>query len=208
MADGTQKNIEDINYGDMVRTFNHEVGAFSSAQICCIFQGPKPAASFTLTFASGSSLKIVGKHDLLEKNSRKYVPVTYNCAAENIGKSFYNTVTNAWDEVTNVTYNTEKTNCYSIYSAYHINTIADDFLSAPYDAGFNLNIYELDENLKADPEQLAADIAQYGLCTADDFPKVVNYKEMFNALNRNSKIALGKGLISLSQYNIILEAYK
>jgi len=70
-------------------------------------------------------------------------------------------------------------------------------LTVEDDVDFLLNIYELDANLKADAAQLAADIAQYGLCdVAKDFPEFAQYQKQMEDLGcKYVYIAIGKGLI-------------
>ncbi|GEM_PF-3522625 len=208
MADGSTKAIEDIVKGDRVRTFDHEAGQLSEEAVCYVFDNGLEANPFTLHFASGKTLSIVDKHDLLVESSRKYVVVSQSNASTFVGQRFYNADKAQWDELTSVTYGTTPTKYYTIYSAYHINTIANGMLTCPDDIDFNLNIYEMDETLKADPAQLAADRAQYGYFTSADFPELTKDLDAFDALNRNTKIALGKGLVTWERLMQIYEDYK
>jgi len=199
MADGTTKKVEDIVEGDLLRTFDHEVGKISSAKVCLAYKGENQAKSLNLTFASGKKLAIVGTHDLLLENTRKYVRINSGNVASYVGKRFYNTELGTWDTL--LSYNTgDKVDYYCIYTAKHLNCIAEGMLTCPDDVDYNLNIYELDANLKADAAQLAADKTQYGLCNiARDFPEFAQYQNQMEDLGcKYVYIAIGKGLIPQS----------
>jgi len=208
MADGSTKAVENIQKGDRVRTFDHEAGQLSEEAVCYVFDNGLEAIPFTLHFASGNTLSIVDKHDLLVESSRKYVVVSQANAQSFVGQRFYNADKAQWDELTEVTFGATPTRFYTIYSANHINCIANGLLTCPDDIDFNLNIYEMDASLKADPVQLAADRAQYGSYTHADFPELTKDLDAFDALNRNTKIALGKGLVTWERLMQIYEDYK
>jgi len=199
MADGSYKNVENIVVGDLVRTFNHETGEISSAEICMAWKSDTTKQTLNLTFASGKTVGIVGKHDFLFENTRKYVRINKDNVAEYVGKRFYNAESGSWDALVSYEMGTA-VNYYCPYTTKHLNCIAEGMLSCPDDVDYILNIYELDANLKADAAQLAADIAQYGLCNvANDFPEFVQYKgQMDNLGAPYLYIAIGKGLVPRS----------
>ncbi len=206
MADGTTKLIEDIQLGDLVRTFDHETGAISSAQICLAWKGETKERSLNLTFASSKKIAIIGSHDLLLENTRKYVRVNSGNVASYVGKRFYNAETSTWDELVSYDMSKDLVDYYCIYSAKHLNCVAEGMLTCPDDVDFFLNIYELDTHLKADADQLAADIAQYGLYDiAQRFPEYAEYKEQMNNLGfQYIYIAMGKGLVTRDELLALL----
>jgi len=208
MADGTTKLIEDIQLGDLVRTFDHETGAISSAQICLAWKGETKEHSLDLTFASGKHLSIIGSHDLLLENTRKYVRVNSGNVASYVGKRFYNAELGTWDELVSYAISKELVDYYCIYSAKHLNCIAEGLLTCPDDVDFFLNIYELDAHLKADATQLAADMAKYGLYDiAQRFPEYAAYKEQMDALGfQYIYIAMGKGLVTRAELLALLDS--
>lgn len=196
MADGSVKKVENIMEGDNVRTFDHEAGCISSAKVCLAYKGENKVRSLDLTFASGKKLSIVGTHDLLLENTRKYVRINSGNVASFVGKRFYNAESGSWDKLVSYA-NGTPVDYYCIYSAKHLNCIAEGMLSCPDDVDFNLNVYELDANLKADATQLEADIAKYGICDiARDFPEFAQYQSQMEDLGcKYVYIAIGKGLI-------------
>lgn len=163
-----------------------------------------------LTFASGKTLSIVGTHDLLFKDTLKYVRVNGFNVKSYIGKQFYNAQTGNWDELVNYAWGTEPVAYYCIYSAYHLNCIAEGMLTCPDDVDFLLNVYELDDNLKADNNQLAADIQQYGLWNfAEKYPEYIEFTELLDELQaKYIKISLEKGLVTKPQLYELLKYWE
>jgi len=196
MADGSTKKVEDIVEGDLLRTFDHEAGCISSAKVCLTYKGESKATSLNLTFASGKKLAIVGTHDLLLENTRKYVRINAGNVASFVGKRFYNAESGKWDALVSFETGT-KVDYYCIYTAKHLNCIAEGLLTCPDDVDHILNIYELDAKLKANASQLSADIAQYGLFDlAREYPEFAQYNGVIEDLGgKYVYIAIGKGLV-------------
>jgi len=201
MADGSCKKVEDIVEGDIVRTFDHEAGCISSQKVCLTYKGDSKATPLELTFASGKTLSTVKTHDLLLKDNLKYVRINSGNVKSYLGKQFYNAETGNWDELVNYAMGKEPVEFYCIYSAYHLNCIAEGMLTAPDDVDFLLNVYELDSNLKADPARLADDIQKYGLRDlVKDYPEYAEYANIWEELQfKYTNIALGKGLVTKDQ---------
>jgi len=197
MADGSVKNIEDIVEGDEVRTFDHEAGVPSSSKICLIANDGNKDLPLSLNFSSGKSLTFIGTHDLLEETSRKYVRVNYHNVKSFVGKNYYNAEAGTWDKLESYIIGTKPEPSYYIVSAHHLNCIANGMLTVGDDIDFLLNIYKLDADLKADPEQLAADIAEYGLYdVTKEIPEYPQFHEVLNKLGaKYAYILLGKGLV-------------
>jgi len=210
LADGSTKKVEDIVEGDMVLTFDHETGCISSQRICLTYKGDNKDIPLNLEFASGNTLSIVGTHDLLFKDTLRYVRINRGNVKSYVGKQFYNAVTGQWDELASYAIGAEAVEYYCIYSAYHLNCIAEGMLTCPDDVDFLLNIYELDANLKADSVQLAADIQKYGLWNfAEDFPEHAQYASLWDELLFKYKnISKGKGLVTKDQLYDLLEYWK
>lgn len=210
MSDGSVKKVEDVIEGDVVRTFDHEAGCISSQKVCLAYKGDTKVTPLNLTFASGKTLSIVGTHDLLFKDTLKYVRVNGFNVKSYIGKQFYNAQTGNWDELVNYTWGPEAVEYYCIYSAYHLNCIAEGMLTCPDDVDFLLNIYELDDNLKADNNQLAADIQQYGLWNfAEKYPEYIEFTELLDELQaKYIKISLEKGLVTKPQLYELLKYWE
>lgn len=209
MADGSLKKVEDIVEGDLVRTFNHEKGQMDAARICLTYKGGSKATPLTLSFASGKKLSIVGTHDLLSQDTRKYVRINRGNVASFIGKSFYNAESGQWDKLIGYKLDTTPVDYYCIYTTNHLNCIAEGMLTVPDDVDYFLNIYELDANLKADLKQLAADIKQYGLMDPrKDYPQYPELQALGESLLcKYLYIALAKGYVTEEEFTMLLEAF-
>jgi len=201
MADGSFKKVEDIVVGDIVRTFDHEAGRISFQKVCLSYKGDYKSSKLNLTFASGRTLSIVGTHDLLLKDTLKYVRINSNNVKSYVGKEFYNAETGNWDKLVSYEEGKEPVEFYCIYSAYHLNCIAEGMLTCPDDVDFFINIYELDSNLLADPARLAADIEEYGLRNlAEDYPEYAEFTQLWDELLfKYVNISMAKGLVTKAQ---------
>jgi len=196
MADGSYKEIEDIREGDYVLSFNHETGCYAASPILYAYRSEEPKCAFTLKFANGATLSIVGEHDLFEQESCKYVTITEDSAGEFVGKHFYSVADKSYVELTKVVYETEKTDYYELYAEKTLNIVANGMLNAADDVDYLLNIYEFNEDLGADMKALERDIQQYGLVT---FSEIYNFAQHeYDAWNmRYINISVGKGLTSM-----------
>jgi len=192
MADGSLRNIEEIKEGERIMAFDHETGTLTAQEVYIAFKGEYAEHAFTLHFEDGTELSIVGIHDLFEKESMKYVRISDEHAEEFIGKHFYSIAKKGFVALDSVTRSAEKVEFYSLYPKYNFNSIVNGMLSVPDDVDEHLNIYEFDENLKADAKTLAADLARYGVHEYSENDPCT--KEEYNALNlRYLNIIIGKG---------------
>jgi len=205
MADGTTKKIEDVKVGDVVKTFDHESGDFSSAEVYVAWsEKVKPETTFKLNFEGGYTVHCVAAHTFLEKETMKYERFTSGTAKNYIGKSFF-AEDGKWHKLESVSIEEDTEWLYEIYTAEHQNAFADGMLSCPADVDYLLNIYELDENLKADEKQLAADIEKYGLTTYEYAKNRCGLtKDWYDAAGTKYLfIAVGKGLFTMSEADTI-----
>jgi len=193
MSDNSYKNIEDIKVGDTVMSLNHQTGKQEPKQVYLIYKGENTDKSFTLKFTNNINLSICGKHDLFEKDSRKYVTIINDNAKEFIGKHFYNAVANRYEELLEVVYNDEQVDYYSIYIKNNLNCIAEDMLSLPDDVDEYLNVYSFKEDLTIDQQQLKKDIEKYGLLEYKE--NDLYSKQMYEDFNvKYYNIIIGKGI--------------
>ncbi len=195
MMDGSVRKIENLREGDFVLTFDHETGVYAGNKIVYAYKGDAPKCAYTLSFENGTELSVVGGHDLFEEESRRYVTLTFDNAESFIGKHFYSVSENAYVALSNVTFKAEKTDFYELYTEHAFNCIANGMLNVADDIDFILNLYTFDENRKADPRALAADIETFGYYA---FADGMGYtEEFYHSWNmRYLRIAVGKGLTS------------
>lgn len=206
MGDGSIKNVEDICVGDVVMTFDHEKGHFVGNRVHFAYKGDVEKCAFTLCFEDGTELSIVGKHDLFEKESNKYVCISEDDTEKFIGKHFYSVAKKSFIELVNVKREKEKTAYYEIYSAGTFNIVANGMLNVADDVDYMLNIYSFGEDLKADSKELESDIQKYGLL---DFDEKYGYseREFIDWNVRYVNVSVGKGLITLDAVRSISADY-
>ncbi len=175
MANGTYKNIEDIEVGDYVKTFDHLTNEYVSSMVYLVYKSDTKEHYFTLNFESGSSLNIVGLHSLFNKEENKYVRLSMDNVSSYIGKHFYNATSKSWDKLTSYAYSTDKKEYYSIYTESTFNVISNNLLSLSSDTDFEYEIFEFNNDLSINTNKLNEDINKYGLLEFEDCVYVTDY---------------------------------
>ena len=129
LADGTEKNVEDISYDDMLATWDFEQGKLSAAKPIWIKKRGSADYSFTCTFKSGRVLKITGKSDTgwghrgfnLTRGSFTYFPAS-------VGDTFA-TIDGA-DELIGCKKEFEEVDYYNVITVNHFNCFANKILTS------------------------------------------------------------------------------
>lgn len=213
-ADGTQVAVEDLKEGDNVLVFNHNTGNVDASPISLIFyDGLKNYKVLKLNFDNNTNIEVLYGHGFFDTELKKYVLINADNANEYVGHKFLNIsqiVDGEYNKelitLTNYEEYDKETECYSVLTANHINSIANGILTVTDDGnrpanllkGF-YNIFDLDEDYKFDAEKMTADLEQYGLL---DYSVLKNYvtEEQFNAFNGPYlNVAVGKGLVTIDE---------
>lgn len=128
LADNTYKNIEDIEYTDLLKVFNHVTG--ETTEVYPIWIESLNYAEYyrKLTFSDGTTLKAVGKHGIFDVDNREYIDI----ARCKVGTRVYKLKNNKLVPVTiaKIEDITENIRHYDIVSTSYYNVIADDVLTA------------------------------------------------------------------------------
>ena len=211
LADGTQKAIENVTYGDKILVWNFFTGKYEAQEIAIlVYHGDELYNVLNLVFSDGTKLRTIGEHGVFDYTLNKYVYPTEEDYLDFIGHQFvkYNNSTGTYDLVTldNAYYQQEYTGAYSITSAVTSNALAEGVLSvAPPDDFYNW--VEMSDKLRYDNEKFEQDVATYGLYTYDDFKDYVTY-ETFVAFNgAYLKIAVEKGYFTFDRILELIEMY-
>ena len=211
LADGTQKAIENVTYGDKILVWNFFTGKYEAQEIAIlVYHGDELYNVLNLVFSDGTKLRTIGDHGVFDYTLNKYVYPTEEDYLDFIGHQFvkYNNSTGTYDLVTldNAYYQQEYTGAYSITSAVTSNALAEGLLSvAPPDDFYNW--VEMSDKLRYDNEKFEQDVATYGLYTYDDFKDYVTY-ETFVAFNgAYLKIAVEKGYFTFDRILELIEMY-
>ena len=199
MGDGSQKVVEELEMGDVIRTVDHKTGEVSSAPVCFIWKTENASNAFTLTFEDEVEVTVIEEHGFYDKDERKYAFINARNAKDYIGHHFYDADNGRWLELKSCKLSNESVDAYAIVTSGHLNHLSNGMLSMS-DGSFKVlaNIFEYDSQLEFDADKKAADIEKYGLTPLE---KVLEYKGFletdyydYNLMYLN--VAIGKGLTS------------
>ena len=214
MADGTKKPVEEVTVDDEVLVFNHETGEFDTAGI--IFTEADGIADYNvvnLEFSDGSVTRLIYEHGYFDLDLMEYVYIREDNFTDFIGHEFVKVTEDADGYgtesvvLTDAYVTVENTGSFSFPSVYHLNFIADDFLSMPGGITGMFNIFAYGEDLKYDEDAKAADIALYGLLSYEDFADFMTYEEYSMYPAPYLSVSLGKGLMTPEWLEYLIDRY-
>ena len=197
MGNGAQKVVEEIEIGDVIRTFDHETGNVSSAPVCFVWKTENASNYFTLAFEGGVEVNVIEEHGFYDQEEQRYAFINAQNAKDYIGHHFYDADNGRWLELKSCKLSNESVDAYAIVTSKHLNHLSNGMLSM-CDGSIKVlaNIFEYDSHLMFDVDKKAADIATYGLTPLE---KVLEYKGFletdyydYNLMYLN--VAIGKGL--------------
>ena len=199
LADGHKEEVKNLKVGDMIMTYNHELGKWEAQPIAVLtYQEAARHQVLDLYFANGNKIEVLFGHVFLNANTRLYDEIRLENITEYLGEEYLYKDGNELKKTKLINYEIreENTEVYSIVSAYNYNHLLDDMLCISDDIPGLYNYFELDENYNYDLAKMQSDIAKYGLYTYEDFQDYISYEEfvIFNA--KYLKVAVGKGLLT------------
>ena len=217
LADGSHVAVEDLTGEEELLVWNLLTGQFDSAPI--IFVDSDPYTSYEIThlyFSDGTEVKVIDEHAFWDVNLNEYVFLRHD-AAQYIGHWFNKQVSlpgggMAWTTVqlVDVDVYQEFTTAWSPVTYGHLCFYVNDMLSMPGATEGLINIFEVDPlTMSYDAEAFAADIAEYGLFTYQEFAALIPIpEEVFYAFSgQYLKVSIGKGLITLEEIALLIERY-
>lgn len=206
MSDNTQKKVEDLRIGDLVKVFNHETGKIDESPIIFITHKDEKEINtdvINLKFNNGFNLEIINDHALFDRNTNQYEVINKDNLSNYIGHefAFNNNDSIVFSKLKTYEIENKTLKLYCPVTAFHMNLFANNILTMPTfpnDIRGLYNIFELDTFMKYDEERKNIDISTYGLFTYEEFCKIIEIP--FEAFNASPaiylKISLGKGLIT------------
>ena len=210
LADGTTKAVEDLLETDILLVYDHEKGMFVECPILFIERdGWANYDIINLEFSDGTVTRLIYEHALFDVTLNKYVYITADNLNDFIGHEFAQANGETIETVTlvNAYMTNEYTGCFSLVTYYHLNYFIDGMFSIPGGIDGIFNVFEYDENLKYDEEQMQKDIETYGLYTYEDFAEYIP-KEVFDMFQTPYfKVAVGKGHITYEGILELIEKY-
>ena len=202
LSNGTYKKIENLCVGDIIKTFNHELGIFENQPITYIpYHSKSIYEVLELKFENNYTIKVLFAHGFMNASTRKYEEISASNVDSKLGE-FYLFVDNlSFIKRKLISYEiyNEETECFSLSSAYNLNHIANGALCISDDISGLYNYFELDETYKYDVSKMKNDINNYGLLNYDDVSYFMSREiyELFNV--KYLSISIGKGLITIKQ---------
>ena len=198
---GTTKNIEDIQYNDLLKVWNHDKGTYGYEYAGWIEKVGKTNSYTKVTFSDGSELKIVGDHSLFSKRLNKYVSI--HSGELKVGDEVVNLANGIhYVKITNIEKVNEEVNYYHVISSRYFNLITNNILST-YEIYENVsNFMGFGENLKwQKTEEVRSDMFKY-----EDMPYMEKY--LFKVFRlEETKYLLNTGLVTQEQFNDLYNNY-
>lgn len=209
MADGTQKKVEDLVIGDMVMVYNHATGKLDASQVVVNVHESQEAVNcsiINLIFSNGQKTRISFEHGFFDVDLNEYVYINEENYHSMIGHRFY-MIDGSIVSLVDAYITNEMVRVFSPVTYKHLNIFADNLLSIGGDLRGLFNIFELDENMKINVENMNEDIEKYGLYTYEEWKDYLTY-EQFIAFNaKYLKISIAKGLITKEEIIRYIESY-
>lgn len=215
LADGSTKNIEDLNYDDMLIGWDFVTGKYVSVPASILWNHGKYLTNvINLKFSDGTIIRVVEEHGFFDIGENSYVFINENNYESYLHHTFVKTAyvdgtfINESFELVDAYITEETIGVYSLQTAYTINFVVDGALSiTPMATDALISYFEMGDNLMYDQEKMQADIEKYGLYTYEDFAEYVTY-EQFAAFNgAYLKVAVGKGLITWEEILELIRAF-
>lgn len=148
LADGSYKNIEDINYDDLLMVYDHENGGVTYEYPIWI-EKVKAANSYQkTTFDDGSVLKTYGSHSVFSYDKMNFVMVN-NKEDYHIGSNIVKIDDNGNKKIVkivNIETINEPINYYHVSSTRYHNILANDFLTTD-GTGVTTYLYSFKDDL-------------------------------------------------------------
>ena len=206
LADGTKKKVEDLTLSDKLLIFNHETGKYDVASINFIENdGRKIYDIINLKFSNGVTSRVIYEHGYFDLDLNKYVYIRDNTYKQYIGHRFYSE--NGVVTLVDAFMTTERTGCYSLVTSYHLNYFTDGVLSMPGGISGLFNIFEYDEDLKFNQDDMKLAIEEFGLFEYEDFADYVSKEEFDSYPTKYLKISMARGLMTWEDIEYLIARY-
>lgn len=212
LADGTQKAVEDLTGDELLLVWDMETGTYGAAPI--MFVDSDLIGHYEvikLSFSDGTTVEVISEHGFWDVDLNEYVYLDEN-ADDYIGHKFVKQNGEGYTEVTltDVEISVEVTRAYSPVTYGHLCYYVNGMLSMPGGISGLFNIFDIDaETMSIDEEAYAADIAEYGVYTYEEFSETFPVsEEVFEAFNgKYLKVAIGKGQLTEERIGELIERY-
>ena len=207
LQNGSQKRIDELTYSDKILAWDFEKGKYTVTTPAVLYNhGEDNHRVINLGFDDGTTVRIIGLHDLFDADANEFVGITEANVASYLGHNFVKSNiidnTNEYKTVKLVNYSIteEYIGAYSILTAKHLNCFIEGMFSRSpspnslYEDFFDF--FEIGDNMKYDEEAMKKDIETYGLYTYEDYKDYVTYEQFVGLNGAYFKVLVGKGYIT------------
>jgi hypothetical protein len=211
MSDGSQKAVQDLVFGDYVKTWSFENGCYETQMVMLAEKiEPHKQEVITISLSNGESIGVTWQQDFFDVDAKKYFTVSSATADSCLGKNVFVATNDGVGsaKITSVRVSYEDVASYEIETTINYNVIANGILTVG-PVIVNANIFEVNESFKWDEQKKAEDIAKYGLFTYEDFSAYPFISEdLFNGYNaKYFKVAIGKGEFTFDELIAAVRQY-
>lgn len=210
LADGSQKKIEDITFGDKILAWDFFTGTYVEKEISLlVYHGDDTYVIANTVYSDGTVLRTIAEHGVFDYDLNKFVYITAANCTDYIGHRFVKYNSNGSYDIVTMTdayVTTEVTGAYSISSAGTSNAIAEGLLTVAPPEDF-YNWIEMDGKLHYDVEQFNADVEKYGLYDYEVFSDYVTYEQFVAFNGAYLKIPVEKGLFTFDYIIDLINLY-
>ena len=211
LADGTQKRIDELTFGDKILAWDFFTGTYVEKEISLhVNHGLKENDVIYTKYSDGTLLKLVGIHGVFDYDLNKFVYITPENVQEYIGHRFVKQNLNGGYDIVTMTEGyviREYVESWSVSSAVTSNAFASGLLTVAPPEDF-YNWVTMDGKLRYDAEQFAKDVETYGLYTYEDFKDYVTYEQFVAWNGAYLKIPVEKGYFTFEYILELIELYK
>ena len=210
LADGSQKKIEDLTFGDKILAWDFFTGTYVEKEISLlVYHGDNEYEIANTVYSDGTVLRTIGEHGVFDYDLNRFVYITAANCTDYIGHRFVKYVSKDAYELVTMTdayVTTEVTGSYSVSSAGTSNAIAEGLLTVAPPEDF-YNWIEMDGKLHYDVEQFNADVEKYGLYDYEVFSDYVTYEQFVAFNGAYLKAAVEKGLFTFDYIIALIRLY-
>ena len=144
LANGLTKNIEDVNYNDLLLVWNYETGSYTFEYPIWIEKENYSDNYFKISFEDGTNLKVVENHALFNADINEFVTIDKLEIGTTIAKIVDNEI--EYTKVKSIEVINEGTNYYHVVSTRYYNIVANGILTTD-DAVILSNLYGFNNDI-------------------------------------------------------------
>ena len=144
LANGLTKNIEDVNYNDLLLVWNYETGSYTYEYPIWIEKENYSDNYFKISFEDGTNLKVVENHALFNADINEFVTIDKLEIGTTIAKIVNNKI--EYTKVKSIEVINEGTNYYHVVSTRYYNIVANGILTTD-DAVILSNLYGFNNDI-------------------------------------------------------------